>query len=1199
MSSEQFGPNSWLIEEMYRQFTEDPSSVSETWRDFFKDYQPSTGDGQAADPAPASPARGAREETPREPKAPPSAPSAPKEAEPIPDASTPLRGVDGVIAQRMQESLAVPTATSVRTLPAKLLEVNRNILNRHLARSRGAKVSFTHMIGWAIVQALRDMPGMRVSYEVLDGRPHLVRHDQVNLGLAVDVRRDDGTRTLLVPNIKGATSMDFQSFFLAYEEMIKKVQANKLTPDDFAGTTHTITNPGMIGTVQSVPRLMVGQSLIVGVGAIGYPAEWEGSDPRTLAEIGVGKVITITSTYDHRVIQGAGSGEFLKRVHELLLGTDDFYGEMFRAMGVPYVPVVWRRDVNPREDSLEWEEKQARVLQLINAHRVRGHLIAPLDPLSATPPSLHPELDPATYGFTIWDLDRPFVTTGLGGRKRATLGEILALVRDAYCRSGTVEYMHIQEPEQKRWIQDHVEGVSAEIVPEDRRRILRKLNQAEAFERFLHQKFIGHKRFSLEGAESLIAILDATLDAAADAGLAEVVIGMAHRGRLNVLANVIGKNHAQIFREFEGDIDPEAPQGSGDVKYHLGAHGTHRSRAGSEMKLTLASNPSHLEAVDPVVEGIVRAKQDKLDRGFEYPVMPLLIHGDAAFAGQGVVAETLTFSQLRGYRTGGTVHVIVNNQLGFTTGWQEARSSTYASDVAKMIQSPIFHVNGDDPEACVRMARLAFEFARAFDKDVVIDMWCYRRWGHNEGDDPSITQPLMYGRIENRRSVRKLYTEALVNRGDLSLEEAEQVLEEFQEELKRAFDETRQPSSTPAIEWKRPAGLGDLEQIRTGVDRPMLDQVVAAITEIPDDFAIHKKLRKWLEQRRVALEKGEVDWSLGEAFALGTLLIEGRTVRLCGEDTRRGTFSNRHAVLVDQGSGEELVPLQRLAGGAKLFIYDSLLSEFAAVGFEYGYSVGDPDALVCWEAQFGDFVNGAQVIIDQFLAAAEDKWGQSSRLALLLPHGYEGQGPDHSSARIERFLTDASEDNYQVVVPTTPAQYFHLLRRQAHMPTPKPLVCITPKSLLRHPVARSATAEFTDGAFRLVLDDPQHPAPGEVQRVILCTGKIYYDLLEHRRENQIPGAALVRVEQLYPFPSEQLRALLDRYGSAQEILWVQEEPENMGAWRFMNLNLDRRLDVRPQIVAREESASPATGSLRVHQKEQAALIEQAFTGLKD
>ena len=1074
-----FGPNVWLIDELYRRYLASPESVSEVWRDFFDDYRPRSGNGSAP-PNGSSPggdsegdtrtsgggpngkvqAAAAASQAPpvRAAAAPPAPPPAPERQPEAAEGVSPLTGAAAAIARHMETSLSVPTATSVRTVPAKLLEVNREVLNRYLAAQSGGRVSFTHLIAWAVVRALAVSPAMSRAYAEANGKPGVVQRQHVNLGLAVDVRKEDGSRTLVVPNITNAETLDFAGFLSAYETLIHRVNENRLSPDDMTGTTVTITNPGMIGTVQSVPRLMSGQSTIVGVGSIAYPAEYAGADPATLAEVGVSKVVTLTSTYDHRVIQGAESGEFLRTVQELLLGAEGFYDEVFRSLRVPYQPVRWRTDVNPARDTTRATEKEARALQLINQYRVRGHLIADLDPLAAKEPNMHPELDPGTYGFSIWDLDREFVTGGLAGKRRLKLSEILNVLRDAYCGTASVEYMHISEPQEKRWIQDRVEGVSQTLSDEDRRRILEKLNAAEAFERFLHKKYVGHRRYSLEGAESLIPILDAVLNDAAHADMTEVVIGMSHRGRLNVLANTIGKSYGQIFREFEGDLDPEQVQGSGDVKYHIGAKGRHVAPDGEEVAVSVASNPSHLESVDPVVEGMVRAKQDLLDRGMEAPVLPLLIHGEAAFAGQGVVAETLNMSQLSGYRTGGTVHVIINNQLGFTTGPAAGRSSTYASDVAKMVQAPIFHVNGDDPGACVRVARLALQFREAFKKDVVIDMWCYRRWGHNEGDEPAYTQPLMYASIDRLRSVRKRYTEKLVNRGDLSVEEAERWLEEFSERLRQAFDETRNaPEKVHPVERRAPAWVGEAKPRSFGVDREELQRVLDAVTAVPEGFHLHPKLARWLEERRSALDNDEIDWSLAETLAFGSLLKELVTIRLSGQDSRRGTFSQRHAVLIDQENGSEYAPLAHVAERqGKAFVYDSLLSELAALGFEYGYSVANADALVMWEAQFGDFINGAQVIVDQYIVAAEDKWGQRSGLVLLLPHGFEGQGPEHSSARIERFLDLAAEDNIEVVVPSTPSQYFSLLRRQALRETRKPLAVMTPKSLLRLPAARSS-----------------------------------------------------------------------------------------------------------------------------------------------
>jgi multifunctional 2-oxoglutarate metabolism enzyme len=1175
-----FGPNAWLLDELYGRYVSDPDSVGEPWREFFEGFRPhppadTADNGRGSATGQQAPAGTVSSQ--------PAAPESPEvEAEVVV-----LRGAAAFAARRMDESVSVPTATSVRQVPAKLLELNRRLINQHLERILGGRVSFTHLIGYAIVKAIGSAPAMNRTYAVEDdGTPVAVHHEHVGLGLAVDVQRSDGSRTLLVPAIPRADTLDFAGFLAAYEDVLRKVRDGRLAPDDFAGVTVTITNPGTIGTVHSIPRLMPGQAVIVGVGAIGYPAEYQGADADTVAELGVSKLVTLTSTYDHRVIQGAESGEFLARVHGLLLGEHDFYGEIFDALDMPYRPIHWAVDQRPGTDSVEAREKQARVLRFINNYRVRGHLIADLNPLATTPPPTHPDLDPGNLGFTIWDLDRRFVTDDLAGKREATLQEIWDVLREAYCGTLSVEYMHIQDPDQKAWIQERIERPREELSADDRRQILRKLNEAEAVERFLHQRYVGHKRFSLEGAESLIPALDATLDAAADAGMSEAVIGMAHRGRLNVLANILGKSYGQIFREFEGDLDPRSVEGSGDVKYHLGATGTHRSRQGRELGLTLASNPSHLESVDPVVEGIARAKDD-LRRGDDVPVLPILIHGEAAFAGQGVVAETLHLSQLPGYHTGGTVHLIINNQLGFTTTPRHGRSSVHASDLARTVQAPIVHVNGDDPEACVRAARLAFEFRMRFAKDVVVDMWCYRRWGHNEADEPAFTQPLMYRRIGELRSVRKRYTERLVGRGDLSLEEAEAALRDFSDHLQQAFEETedeRADDTVPAVERRSPEPA-QTEPEGTGVDRERLEEIARALSAVPEGFRPHPKLARWLEERSDRLAQDRVDWALAEALALGSLLLDGVTIRLTGQDTRRGTFSQRHAVLVDQETGEEHFPFRHLADRqGEAFIYDSLLSEFAVLGFEYGYSVGNPEALVLWEAQFGDFMNGAQVIVDQYIAAAEDKWTQPSGLVLLLPHGYEGQGPEHSSARLERFLQLAAEDNIEVVLPSTAAQYFHLLRRQARREIRKPLVVLTPKSFLRAEEAASRTDELTSGTFRAVLADPSPPdAPS---RTVLCHGKLFHELAAQRADRD---AELVRLERCYPFPTESLRAVLD--GRA-EVVWAQEEPENMGAARFVLRNLRDHLGVDARLIARPESASPATGSLTLHKHEQAELLDR-------
>ena len=1100
----------------------------------------------------------------------------------------------------MEASLAVPTATSFREVPTKLLEVNRKSINGYLSRSRAGKVSFTHIIGYAIVRAIVDATPVMNSTFTLDedGKPCVIHHEDIGLGIAVDVDKGDGTRSLLVPCIKRANTLDFAGFFDAYEDLVRKVRSNKLSPDDFSGVTVSLTNPGTLGTVQSVPRLMPGQGVIVGVGSMDHPTAFRGADPATIAALGLSKVMTVTSTYDHRIIQGAESGLFLKRIQELLMGEHGFYEEIFDSLGLPYEPVDWARDVNPADQPETMLEKQLAVQRLMNMYRVRGHLDADLDPLNLEENQLYAELDPAYYGLTIWDLDREFLTLGMAGRQKMTLAEILDTLRSAYCRTIGIEYMHIQDPEQKIWIQQQVEGVRFELTREEKLRILDKLNAAEALERFLGTKYLGQKRFGLEGGESTIPLLDSILSQAADHDMESAVLGMAHRGRLNVLVNIVGKKYEQLFDEFEGNIDPESIQGTGDVKYHLGQTGTFTAASGKSIHVELAANPSHLEAVDPVVVGMARAKMDRIEPPGNYPVIPVLVHGDAAFAGQGVVAETLNLSGIQGYRVGGTIHVIINNQVGFTTNPSEARSSTYSTDVAKMVQAPVFHVNGDDPESVVRVARLAFEYRRRFNNDVVIDMICYRRHGHNETDDPSYTQPLMYKKIEERRSVRNLYTEALMRRGDISIEEAEAALDDFQKQLQSALDETRSHAAPPPLEHAiERKFVGVQPHVNTGVSKEELDAVFAAIDSVPEGFTVHPKLAKQFEARhKMYVEEGEVDWALGEAFAFGTLLYEGTSVRVSGEDSRRGTFSHRHAALVDFETGETTIPLVNAArDGARFWIYDSLLSEFAVLGFEYGYSVENKDALVVWEAQFGDFMNGAQVIIDQFIVAAEDKWNQTSGLVLLLPHGYEGQGPEHSSARIERFLTLCAGDNMQVCNATNAAQLFHLLRRQMRRTIRKPLVIFTPKSLLRAKSSRSPISDFLEGSFQEVLDDPGVTDPAAIRRVVFASGKVGVEAIAERDARQAP-VAVVRIEQLFPWPFDAVGRILDKYANADEIVWLQEEPENMGAWNHIKGNLYSRHGETHHIrrVSRQESASPATGSSAIHHAEVRDLMSSSL-----
>ena len=1180
-SDRNLGPNEWLVDEIYEQYLRDRDSVDPAWWEFFADYRP--GERAATEAPRREEPKAAAAPAPTR-KAPPRNPTAGEERK--------LRGPAARVVANMEESLTVPTATSVRTVPAKLLVDNRIVINNALARGRGGKVSFTHIIGYAVVRALQVVPAMNSAYTEDGGKPAVVTYEQVNLGLAIDLAKPDGTRQLLVPNIKGAQAMTFAEFWTAYEDVVRRARGGELAVADFEGTTISLTNPGTIGTEHSVPRLMSGQGAIIGVGAMEYPAEWQGASPETIARQGISKILTLTSTYDHRIIQGAQSGEFLRQVHRLLLGEEGFYNEIFASLRIPYEPIRWAQDIALTHDSEI--SKTARVQELIHAYRVRGHLMADVDPLEYKQRG-HPDLDVASHGLTLWDLDREFATGGFGGHPFMKLRDILKVLRDSYCRTLGVEYMHIQNPEERRWMQDRLEVPQQRCTREEQLNILRRLNAAEAFETFLQTKFVGQKRFSLEGGESTIAVLDAILDAAAEAQMDEVCIGMPHRGRLNVLANIAGKSYGHIFKEFEGAIHEDSVQGSGDVKYHLGTEGVYTDDKGNETKVYLAANPSHLEAVDPVLEGIVRAKQDVLNRGQEYPVLPLLLHGDAAFAGQGVVAETLNLSALRGYRTGGTVHVVVNNQVGFTTAPDQSRSSWYATDAARVIQAPILHVNGDDPEACVRAARMAFEFRQRFHKDVVIDLVCYRRRGHNEADDPSLTQPLMYNLIDQKRSVRKIYTESLIGRGDITLAEAEQALRDFQEQLERVFAETRDsenvvlepPAPRPPVPY--PAAVD------TTITPEMLKQIATSQVELPEGLTVHSRLRPQLERRARMVEDGTIDWGMAETIAFGSLLIDGRTVRLAGQDSRRGTFGQRHAVIVDRLTGEGYAPLQNLSDSqGRFYVYDSMLSEFAALGFEYGYSVARPEALVLWEAQFGDFANGAQTIMDEFISSGEQKWEQASRVVLLLPHGYEGQGPDHSSARVERYLQLCAQDNMTVVMPSTPASYFHLLRWQVIGPQHKPMVVFTPKSMLRNKRAVSTAADFTEHQWQPVIDSGGVDA-AKVRRVVLCSGKVSWDLIAAREERGIDDVAILRVERLYPLPGEEIAAALAAYPADAEVVWTQEEPMNQGAYQFMAINLPEYLGGRPLLRAsRPASAAPATGSHKAHEEEQKAVVDTAL-----
>jgi 2-oxoglutarate dehydrogenase E1 component len=1202
--TQDFGANSWLVEEMYEQFRTDPQSVSEAWREFFSDYR-SQNPNLAAPVAPVvehNPTSAAVPSAPTNGAAPATASPAPAVSAPVAVEGESIRGVGAAIVTNMEKSLSVPTATSFRNVPARLLEVNRKQINDYRSRHGMSKVSFTHIIAYAIVRAIADaVPNMKNGYATDSaGKPLLVRNPHVNVGLAVDVDKGDGSRNLVVPVLRDADTLDFSRFLVAYDEIIRKVKANKLTIADFQGANVSITNPGTIGTVQSVPRLMPGQGVIVGVGSIDYPAEFQGTDETNLNTLGISKVVTITSTYDHRIIQGAESGLFLKRVHELLLGNHGFYDALFRGLEIPYQAVQWASDVAPLNREETMMHKQMQVSLLVRSHRVRGHLIADIDPLRWKEPRLPRELDPANYGLTIWDLEREFLTGGVAGSTKMKLDDLLGVLRDAYCRTIGVEYMHIQDTDEQRWIQSKMEGATFTPTLDEKLRILERVNAAEAFEKFLATKYVGTKRFGLEGAESMIPIIDRIVSSAADDGMHGIVFGMPHRGRLNVLVNVMGKDYAQLFKEFEGHVSPDSVQGSGDVKYHLGSKGVYHSASGASIDVELAANPSHLETVNGVVLGMVRAQQDAIQPPLLYSVIPILMHGDAAFAGQGIVYEGLAMSDTSGYRVGGTIHLVVNNQIGFTTSPQFARSSLYATDVAKTVQAPIFHVNGDDPEACARVAQLAYEYRQKFHKDVVIDMVCYRLHGHNEGDDPSYTQPLMYKAIAEKRSVRKLYVEQLVKRGDISLEVAEQALLDYQGKLQVALDDTRQNAPGNVKAAKPPAPIGVLPHVDTSVDKETIERIFYQLTNYPEGFHPHPKLVRQFETRQKAYETdGDFEWGVGEALAFGSLLIEGFDIRLAGEDSRRGTFSHRHASLVDVENEETFLPLRGVPGiSGNFWVYDSLLSEYAALGFEYGYAHSNRNALVMWEGQFGDFVNGAQIVIDQYIVAGEDKWKQANGLVMLLPHGFEGQGPEHSSARIERFLQMCAEDNIQVVNATTAAQYFHVLRRQLIRDVRKPLVIFTPKQPLRMKESRSHISEFTSGSFQEVLDDPFVTDKSAVKRIVMCSGKVAWDAMNERVKRNAP-VAVIRVEQLYPFPLEQINEILTHYPNAREIVWLQEEPENMGPWNFVEHLIwrvkDRGYDLRH--AARCASGSPATGSKAIHDQEHADLMDDTFLGL--
>ncbi len=1231
--TENFGANASYVEGLLARYQADPRSVDESWQTFFSDLISGNGDGsdgaaaKAPEKAVATPASS---ESAATKPAQASKPAAKPTATTPSGEAVPLVGVSKKIVENMEESLTVPIATSLRTIPVKVLEENRRVINEHMLGTGRGKVSFTHLIAWAIVRAVKEYPQMNHGYGVVDDKPSRIENDSINLGIAIDIAKKDGSRNLLVPNIKDCGNKNFAEFFSGYNDTVRKARDGKLEIADFQGTTISLTNPGTLGTVASNPRLMAGQSAIIATGAIEYPAEYQAMTNAALSQIGISKIMTLTSTYDHRVIQGAESGLFLAKIHEYLLGQHDFYDDVFRALEINFPPVRWNEDHNPSifgNDHIgEQIEKQANVLQLINAYRTRGHLLADIDPLNMAPHDSD-ELELENFGLTIWDLDREFITGGLHDEKTSTLRRIIEIMRRAYCGKVGIEYRHIQTKKEKDWLRKRIREQFVDTEPlsaDTRKDLLTKLIEAEQFEQFLHKKYLGQKRFSLEGCETVIPMLDQLVECSSERGVEEIYVGMAHRGRLNVLSNIVGDAETgdmaeRIFTVFEGTSHPSFPADEGDVKYHQGAVGKRKTRSGNEIRIELSSNPSHLEFVDPVVEGMARARQDELLEGDEADasrrdavhdrILPVLLHGDAAFSGQGIVMETLQLANLRGYRTGGTIHIVINNQIGFTTGPEAGRSSIYSTDAAQITQTPIFHINGDDPEAAYRVLQIALEYRQTFNKDVVLDLVGFRRLGHNEGDEPSYTQPLMYARVKAHPGVRHIYAERLIREEVISPDELKEMIQSVVDKYEGILARAKKIAQEKPARAVLPESVKELdgsEVVETAISADVLKTVAEQISIVPEDFSVNPKMVGQLAKRaKMGSGEAPMDWAFAEAIAFGSLVLDGARVRLSGQDSGRGTFSQRHALMYDTVTGKMWSPLGLLRSEenplARVQVFDSSLSENAVLGFEYGYSLKSRGALVAWEAQFGDFANGAQVIIDQYIAASEDKWGQTCRLVMLLPHGYEGQGPEHSSARLERFLQLCAENNIQVCYPTTPAQYFHMLRRQVKQEAARPCVVMTPKSLLRLPAASSAADELTTGGFQPVLDDARADERSKIIRVVLCSGKVFYDLDAARTEKGDKAVALVRLEQFYPFPEKRLKEVLDSYPNATEVLWTQEEPQNMGGWMFVEPRLREILPEKAKLryVGRVPSASPATGSYAIHELEQREIIETSLISNSD
>jgi 2-oxoglutarate decarboxylase len=1134
--------------------------------------------------------------------------------------SKPMRGAAAMLAKYMDESRSVPTATSFRTITVSVLDARRREL-----KAAGRKVSFTHLIAYAIVGAAQEMPVMAEHFAEIDGKPHRISDGTVNLGLAVDVERKDGTRTLMVPVIRNASALSFDAFLTAYDQLVEKARTNTLQADDLAGANITLTNPGGLGTAASVPRLMAGQGTIIATGSIAYPPGLA----HIGAQIGAEKVMSMTSTYDHRVIQGAESGRFLGQIEARLMGEHGFYEQVFAALGVsigpaPQPPVAAptavpaaAQSAAPDETLLQAVNAAATMLSRVRSH---GHLAAHLDPLGSEPVG-DPQLDPAAAGLTpelMAQIPARILETYVPGD---TFADALAHLRDIYCGTIAYEVEHIASHRQRVWLREKIESGTyrAKLDPTKREALLRRLIEVDALERFMHKAYLGQHQFSIEGLDMTVPMIDELIENAAAGGTREVVVGMAHRGRLNVLAHNLGRPYDTIFAEFEGastlEVVTTIPQGgTGDVKYHHGEHGTYKLPDGGSINVNLESNPSHLEYVAPVVEGATRASQTSRKGPHAQQdtnaAVPIVIHGDASFPGQGVVAETLNLQALDGYKVGGTVHLIMNNQIGFTTDPEDARSTRWASDLAKGFDVPIIHVNADDVEACISAVHLAFAFRQEFGHDVLIDLIGYRRFGHNESDEPAYTQPEMYATIKAKKRVFEVWAEQLTSEQIVTKDQVEELGQSVWDNLTLLHQRLKARIAAAAEHGTVEHGTGEYQldrspspDVGTAVPEDRLLELGEDLLRVPEGFTVHRKLVTQFGRRRAALhpadgqERGPIDWAHAEALAFASMLTEGTSIRLTGQDTERGTFSQRHMVLHDETTGRVFCPIQNLPEAlAPLELHNSPLSELACLGFEYGYSQEAPDTLVLWEAQYGDFVNSAQVIIDQFIVSGLAKWGQTSRLTLLLPHGYEGSGPEHSSARMERFLALAAEGNIRVANPTTPAQYFHLLRRQARIAKQRPLIVTTPKSLLRLPQATSTLAELSgESAFQPVLAEPG-VQDEKVTRLVLCTGKIYYDLTGHSIRAEAEGLAVGRVELLYPFPEAQVLELIERYPNLREIVWAQEEPRNMGARAHMFPRLMQIMPARIRFgyVGRPERASPGEGYPAAHASEQSRIVTTAL-----